>query len=153
AATVRKLFLPLASVEGLGRDRQLLDRPLIQAARVDAVAVGMRARHIERLDAAHRAEKMLRHAGVESIRGEEFRALEQAEARLRHDQVQEPRLRADRAIALGDREAGGRLDFEADPAAMTTSAMNGHRSGTPPIFYVRLAFRCWAHAEGDRREP
>ena len=39
-----------------------------EAAEIHAVAVGMRARHVERFDAADRAEQVLRRAGVEGRR-------------------------------------------------------------------------------------
>src|SRR5204862_7651334 len=102
-ATCRQLLPPFAAVERLDLDG--LDRPRIQAARVDAVAIRARARHVERFAAAGRAEKMLRGSGVEGIARQEFLALKQPEARLGHDEMQIPRLGADGAIALGDFEA------------------------------------------------
>ena len=47
--------LPMAAVEVLHRDRR--DGPGLEAAHVDADAVGVGARHVERLDAAHPAEE------------------------------------------------------------------------------------------------
>src|SRR5262249_11551732 len=89
-------------------------------------AVRVRARHVEGLDAADRAEEVLGGAGVEAIAGERLAAREQAEARARHDQVQEARPRADRAVALADLERGRRVDLEADAAAMTAAVVGDH---------------------------
>src|SRR3974377_812073 len=72
----------------------------VEAAHIDAKSVWLRARHVEALDAANRAEVMLCGASVEGVGGELVRALEQAEALFRHYEVKIARLSADRAIAL-----------------------------------------------------
>src|SRR6266446_2084405 len=90
--------LPVLSVEGLHAHGE--NTRLVETARVHAVAVGMRARHIEGFDAAYRTEHVLRGPGVELIRSERLFALKEPEAILRDDQMQEAALRADRAIAL-----------------------------------------------------
>src|ERR1041385_4445217 len=120
----RQRLFPLAAVEL--SDLERLDGSRIKAARVDAVPVRMRARHVERLHAASRAEEMPRHAGVERVRGERILAPKQAEPRLRHDQMQVAGFGADRAVALGDLQSGWGLDFETDPTAVTTALMDRH---------------------------
>src|SRR5262245_26439611 len=72
------------------------------------------------MNAAHLAEGVLRGAGVKLIGREIVLAADQLELLRRHDQMQEPLLAADRAIAIGDAvEIGG--DAETHPAAMTAA--------------------------------
>src|SRR5512138_1909651 len=71
------LLLPLAAVEGLDIDG--FDGRRIEAAGVDAVAVGMRARYVERLDPARRAEEMLGDTRVERVGRQSVLALQQPE--------------------------------------------------------------------------
>ena len=52
-----------------------LDRAGFETAHVDAVAVGIGARHIKGFDAANFTKEMLGDAGVEFIFGEELRTL------------------------------------------------------------------------------
>ena len=54
----------------------LLDRAGFETAHVDAVAVGIGARHIKGFDAANFTKEMLGDAGVEFIFGEELRTLQ-----------------------------------------------------------------------------
>src|ERR1700683_5552268 len=90
---------PIATLE---ETRRLKSRSVdaIETAGVDADLVGLRARHIEGVDAAMRAEGMLRYAGEESVGGERLLAREQLEILLCGDEVQDPLLRADRAVAF-----------------------------------------------------
>src|ERR1700686_1019078 len=57
ASTLRVLRFPLAAIER--RNGHFLDRSGVNAPCVDADAVRMRARHIERFDAAYGTEQML----------------------------------------------------------------------------------------------
>jgi hypothetical protein len=113
-------------VEQAHRDR--LDRVAVEAVDVDVDAVGVRARHVERLDAADAAEAVLRGAGVERVFAQQPGALQQAEARRWHDQVQEPGHAADRAVAFDRIDARRRVDLEAHAPAMTAASMHGERS-------------------------
>ena len=61
---------------------------------------GMRARNVERLDAAHRAEQVARGAGVEAVVGEHVVAFEQPEAVGLDDQMQVAGAPAHRAVAV-----------------------------------------------------
>src|SRR6185503_14629939 len=101
-------LLPVLAVRA--RDRRVLDGSFVEAARVDAVAVRMRARHVERLDAADRAERVLRGLGVELVSGECVRARKELEARLRHDQMKVAGSAADRAITIGNFDPRRRHD-------------------------------------------
>src|SRR5689334_12489143 len=85
-APLGELLLPLAPVERL--DLHRLHGSRVEATDVDAVAVRMRPRHIERFDAAGRAEEVPRYAGVERVRGQRFRALQQAKLRRGHDEME-----------------------------------------------------------------
>ena len=58
---------PILAVEGF--DGELLNRLRIEAADIHAVTIWVRARHVERLDAANLAEQMLGDAGIESVSG------------------------------------------------------------------------------------
>src|SRR5512145_1087218 len=120
-----RLF-PVPAVEW--RNIHLADGLRIDAAHVDAVAVRIRTRHIERLDAAHPAEKMPGDSGVERISRKKLRALNQGEARLGHDKMEIAALAAHRAVALARLDFRGRLDFKAHAPAVATSRMPGHNS-------------------------
>src|SRR5690348_2754532 len=91
---------------------------IVHAAHVDAVAVRMRTRHVERFHAAMFAEQMPRHAGVEAVLGQCVRAADQTEPRSGYDQVNVARHPADRAGAGLYERPRRRVDFEADLAAM-----------------------------------
>src|SRR5581483_6195060 len=112
---------PVTAVEG--PHAHALDRALVEATHVHAVAVGMRARHVERLDASHPAEEMVRGPGVEAVRGERLVAREEAKLRFRHDEVQVARAPADRAVALRDGELARRLELEAHAAAVAAAGV------------------------------
>src|SRR5215472_13520752 len=71
-ADLRFRRLAIAVVEGF--DCDLGERRLIEAAEIDAVAVGVGARHVERFHAAVAAEQMLRGAGVEAVLTQRLRA-------------------------------------------------------------------------------
>ena len=60
-------------------------------------------------------------------------ALQQAELRLRHDEVQEPGHRAERAVAVLHDRPLGRVHLEAHGAAVTTAAMD-HSTVAPESF-------------------
>src|SRR5439155_14316384 len=85
-------------------DVDVLERGTLEAAHVDAVAVGIGAWHVEGLHAAAAAEQMPRGAGVEVVFAQALRPAQQPEARARHDQVQVAAHAADRAVALARRE-------------------------------------------------
>src|SRR5262249_33735497 len=125
-------------------------------------AVGVRARHVERLDPADRAEQVPGHPGVERVRGELVRAAQQPEPRLRHHEVQVAGLRADRAVALVHLDLGGRVDLEADAAAVTAAGVGDHdapnmRSAAAAPATAARAPRCarrrswWASRAGAPR--
>src|SRR5215470_8770436 len=81
----RVLLLPLTAVEL--RDVHFLHCAWVETARVDTETVGMRTRHIERLDAADRAEQVLGRAGVKGIACERFAAGKQPKAVRGNDEV------------------------------------------------------------------
>ena len=124
AAAFRILLFPFEPIERL--DLYALDRRRIQAAYVDAVAIGVRAGNIEGFDAAHRAEKMLRGAGVERVGRQRLAALKQSESGARHDQMEITGLGAYRAIAFRRRQLGRSVHLESDAAAVTATSMKGH---------------------------
>src|SRR6266545_7280674 len=79
---------PMPAVEIFRPDRGEIN--IVDAARVDVDLVRIGPRHVERMDAAHLAERVLRDAGVERVGGEIIPAAEKLEALRRHDQVQDP---------------------------------------------------------------
>jgi deoxyxylulose-5-phosphate synthase len=93
---------------------------------IEAEAVRLGARHVEALDAAHRAEMVFRRAGVERVGGDLVGAFEQAKALRFHHQMQVTGLPADRAIALLDLDLVGREHLIAHRAAMAAAALPGH---------------------------
>ena len=68
------VLFPICPVELTYFD--LLDRGGFETAHVDAVAVGVGARHIKGFDTANFTKQMLGDAGVEFIFGEELGALQ-----------------------------------------------------------------------------
>lgn len=116
---------PIASVErGDGELRRLR----VEAAHVHAIAVGVRARNIERLDTANLAERMLGDAGIEGVGRDVLGAAHEFQSGPRHDEMQITRLRADRAIALARFDVLWRLDLESHRAAMAAPMVpHAHR--------------------------
>src|SRR5215467_964988 len=113
--------LAIAVVEGL--DGDLRERRSIEAAQIDAVAVGVGARYVEGFHSAAAAEQVPRDAGVEPVLSERLLSAQQAKAGARYDQVEVPAHAADRAVALAHRDPGRRLHLEGDGAAMTAAAV------------------------------
>jgi len=121
------LLLPVPAV-GL-HDHHVLDRARVEAARVDAEAVRVRARHVEGLDAAHRAEQMLCDARIEAVGSQHFTAAHQGKPVGRHDQVQVAGLAADRAVAFGHPDPRGRQHLKPhSPAVAATSVFDHART-------------------------
>src|SRR5487761_1158931 len=125
APALRILVLPFPAVEG--PHGHLLEGAGVEAAGIDAETVGMGARDVERLDAAHRAEEMLRRAGVESVSREHVLAREQLEVLRAHDEMQVAGLAAHRAVAVRARPSRGRERLESDPAAVAAPAVRDQR--------------------------
>src|SRR5450432_3838977 len=91
----------------------------------------MRARAVERMDAARAAEHVLRGVRVERVRGECVGAGGNHERGLGDDQMQETFLRADRAVAIDHIQRFGRIDAKLNRTAVTTSGHAGSYSVTP----------------------
>src|SRR5581483_9065217 len=122
-------LLPMAAGEEAGGPEA---RPVdaVETAGVDGDAIGLRARDVERVHAAMRAERVLRHAGAEGVGGQRGLALQQREIGEVGDQVENPLLGADRAVALRQAvEIDARA--KAHPAAMA-AAFTGFQHGIAP---------------------
>src|SRR5688572_20022153 len=128
AAALRIVLLPVPSVDEI--DLHAGHGGRIDAARVDAEAIGVRPRHVERFDAAGGAEVMPRRPGVERIGGQGFLALDEPEAMRGHDEMLVREAAAHRAIALIDAELGGCLHFEAHASAMASALVVDHERST-----------------------
>src|SRR5271166_6727728 len=128
-AIVGSTLLPLAAVER--RHGHRFDGIAVDAARVHADPIGVRAWNVERLHAARGAEIMLGDVCIERIRRERFAAAEKFESLGRHDQMQIPGLAAHGAVAVGDLEVRRCDYFEADAAAVTTAAVRTHGAQWP----------------------
>jgi hypothetical protein len=87
----------------------------------------MGARYVKRFDAAHFAEEMFGHAGVEAIGCEKLRAPNQSESCLGNDQMKIAAFAADRTVAIVGDDFGGCFDLEFDAAAMTPTEMLNQR--------------------------
>src|SRR5262245_18931936 len=99
-------------------DRRRID--IVQTADIDVDLVGIGTRHIEGMDAAGRAERVLSRAGVEPIGGQRVRTADELELFGRHDEMQKALFGADRAIAFGDTRKI-RRDAETHAPAMATA--------------------------------
>ena len=117
----RDAILPIGAVE-LG-DGHILYGAGIDTADIDAITVGMGARHVEGLDTAMGAEGMFGGAGVKSIGSQCVHALQQPEPGFRHDEVQIGELGTNRAVAFDNLNYGGGLDLEAHLAAMAAAGV------------------------------
>src|SRR5580700_7401883 len=83
---------PVFSVEHLHFDLRYVNA--VKAAHVDVDLIRVGTRHVERMNAARGAERVLRHAGVESIGGQRVLAAQKLESLGRDDQMQESLLGA-----------------------------------------------------------
>src|SRR5262249_44791161 len=92
-------ILPVLAIEEpAGLEARPVDA--VETACVDREAVRLRARHIEGVHAAMRAEGVLRHAGAEGVHRERVLAAQQLESLRHHHQMENALLGADRAAAL-----------------------------------------------------
>src|SRR5205807_10607585 len=87
--------------------------------------------HVERMHAAHPAERVLGDAGVERVGRKIVAPAQELEALGRHDEMQNALLGADRAVAHRDTvEIGG--DAEAHATAVTPALHRLHWITLPP---------------------
>lgn len=124
---------PILTVEQL--DHQLLGRRF-EAADVDVVAVGVRARNVEGFDATGLAKLVLCNFSVEGISGEVIFPLQQPKPGLRHNQVQVTGFSTDGTVAVPTLDSLWGLDFEPNCATMTTAAID---HGIFPELWLSLA--------------
>src|SRR5262245_5701045 len=124
--------LPVLAVEWFRRDRGKIY--IVEAAHIDVDLVRIGARHVERMDAAVFAKRVLCGPGVELIRRQIVRAADELEPFRRHDQMQKSFLGAYRAVAIGHAREIGR-DAEPHASAMA-SAFHRLEHGRPisPLF-------------------
>jgi hypothetical protein len=112
---------PIFAAEGADVDPA--DGRGLKAAYIDTIAVGIRTRNIKGLDAACLTEEMFGNTRVELIRRKLVGSVEQPEARLRHDQMQETAFAADRTVTFEPIDLGRRVDLKANPFAVASAAM------------------------------
>ena len=94
---------------------------MIEAAKIDAPAVRMRARLVKALDPANFAKKMLGRAGAEAIGRQGVCAAQQFKIGVRDNQVEIAGLRADRAVAVEHFERRRDLDGETHRATVAAA--------------------------------
>jgi hypothetical protein len=109
--------LPVLAVKIFRLQRREVN--IIDAACIDVDLVRIRAWHIERMDAAVPAERVLGHASVKRVGRKIIFAAEQLEPLWWHDQMDDALLGADRAIADDDRVEIG---SDAKAHALTVTA-------------------------------
>ncbi len=80
------VLLPVSAVKCV--DVQRFHGFGIQAPCIDAITLGIGARHVERLDSTHTAEIMLGDTGIELIVRHVVMTTEQLEIFLAHDEMQ-----------------------------------------------------------------
>jgi hypothetical protein len=78
-------MLPIPAVERQHFERAQIDA--VETADVDVDFVGIGARHVEWMNPAGRAKRMLRRAGIEAIGGERVFAAQQLELPGRDNQM------------------------------------------------------------------
>jgi hypothetical protein len=69
---------------------------------------------------------MLGDAGVERVGRKRFRALNESESRLRHDEMKKSAFAANRTVAFDGFDLSLRFHLEPDPAAMASPAVFCH---------------------------
>ena len=134
-STFRVLLFPLATVELT--DAHLLYRARVETTSVDTETIGMRTRHVERLDATNRTEQVLRCVSVEAVGGQRLTSGKQREAIRGNDQVQVTRLAAHGAIALRDLQFRWRDHLESDTTTVTTPNVCDHAFSCRLMFDMR----------------
>jgi hypothetical protein len=72
------------------------------------------------------------NTGIERIRREKFRTLNQSETGFPDDKMKVTALAADGAVALGCLDLGRRLDLKPDPSAVTAAEMLRHQNSGKP---------------------
>src|SRR5271165_5709381 len=95
------------------------DIDVVETTDVDVDLIRIRARHVKGVNAAGRAECVLRRAGIESIDSQRVAAAFKLELLRRHDQMQKTLFGADRAVAFGD---AGKIRRHAEPYAPAMAA-------------------------------
>ena len=118
------ILVPVLAVEICHGHRG--DGSRVETVDVNADAFRVRARHVKRFDATVPAKSVLRDTRIESVSFQIGLAADQAKIFLRHNQVQVAGLAADAAIAAVRFNIRGRVDFEPNPTAVTTSPMSDH---------------------------
>ncbi len=73
-----RILLPVPTIEGL--DLDCGDGALVEAVDVDAVTVGVGARHVERFDPTGPTEGVSGHSGVETVGREAVLARDESKA-------------------------------------------------------------------------
>jgi hypothetical protein len=123
--------LPIFSVEWIWRNRSKVD--IVEAAHVDIDLVRIGARHVERMNPAVFAKRVLCRLGVELISCQIILTADKLEALRRHDEVEKSLLHADRTITISDM-----IKICGDAKAHAT-AMARHASAA--LMYQRVAIR------------
>ena len=80
----------------------------VETTHVDAIAVRIGTRNIERFDAANFAKQVFCHRGIELVFDEELAALMQSKLIFRNDQMKKPALATNGAVAFERFDYGGR---------------------------------------------
>src|SRR5262249_5487941 len=115
-------ILPMPAIERFHCERGEIN--VIETPHVDVDFVRIGPWHVKRMDPTHLAESVLRNLGVVLIGGKAVTAAYELELLWRHDQVEKPFLRADRAVAVGDTVEIGR-HTETNAAAVAAALIRG----------------------------
>src|SRR5271170_4576686 len=83
--TSRDRLFPVPPIEAVRLKRRRIDA--VETADVDVDLIGVRARHVEGVDAAGGAEGVPRGAGVEPVGGQRILAAEEFELLGRHNEM------------------------------------------------------------------
>src|ERR1700674_4128209 len=126
APNFRVLRLPFATIER--RNRHLLDRFRIDAPCVHADAIRMRARHVERFDAAHGTKQMLGRVSIETVGPERVAAAKQFKSIGGDHEVQVTGLAANGAVTFGYSQSLRGDDLKSDATTVTNPSICDHWS-------------------------
>lgn len=108
----------------------------LETTHIDAEALRVGSRHIERFYAAMPAKIMPGNPGVEGINGKLRLPRQQSESIRRHNQVQVTRFLANTAVTLVRLDDGLRHDFELHGATMTAASVRNKPSGAIHSHYA-----------------
>lgn len=116
------ILFPVLPIEGF--ERNIAERGLIHAAKINADTIRIGSRHIEWLNATGFAEIVFRNTGVKGIKRQLLPISQQLKSGSRNDKMLKADPIADRTITLVNFDIGFRFKFKLDPPTVAVPFVN-----------------------------